>query len=243
MLNKINFSLSVVVPVKNEEENVTKLIEEIFSSVRLSEHDFDVIFIDDKSDDNTLGVLTELKSKYPELRVLAHENNCGQSRAVYTGVLYSEKDYIVVLDGDGQNNPKDILQLVKLMEENANLGMVIGHRIKRQDDASRKISSILANKIRSSLLKDNAPDSGCGLKILKREIFLRLPFFDHMHRFMVALVKREGHEVISIPIDHRERMHGKSKYGFWGRLYEGFTDLLGVCWLISRMKNTHTREV
>ena len=240
-------SISVIVPVKDEEENVRKLTEEIFCELNKLSSQFQIIFeaifVDDKSHDNTLSVLRELLKEFPELRVFAHEKNCGQSSAIRTGMLNAKNEYIIILDGDGQNDPQDISVLIREIENKPDLGMIIGHRKKRQDNGLRKISSLVANKIRAYLLHDETPDSGCGLKILRRDLFLNLPFFNHMHRFMPALVCREGLEVLSIEVNHRERLRGNSKYGFWGRLFAGIIDLLGVSWLIHRMKKTNITEI
>ena len=240
-------NVSVIVPVKNEAENVATLFHEI-QNVLAAEKDlvYEIIFVDDGSTDRTKDILQELAAANVSLRILRHNYNCGQSTAVLTGVLHAIHDYIVVLDGDGQNNPADIPKMVSLFavaRPEDKLGLVIGNRVNRQDSFIRKISSRIANSVRAGLLNDSTPDSGCGLKMLPRSLFLRLPFFDHMHRFMPALVIRQGLVVKSIPITHRQRMAGTSKYGIHNRLWVGIIDLFGAMWLIRRMQRPEVREL
>ena len=240
-------NVSVIVPVKNEAENVATLFHEI-QNVLAAEKDlvYEIIFVDDGSTDRTKDILQELAAANVSLRILQHSSNCGQSTAVLTGVLHAIHDYIVVLDGDGQNNPADIPKMVSLFavaRPEDKLGLVIGNRVNRQDSFIRKISSRIANSVRAGLLNDSTPDSGCGLKMLPRSLFLRLPFFDHMHRFMPALVIRQGLVVKSIPITHRQRMAGTSKYGIHNRLWVGIIDLFGAMWLIRRMQRPEVREL
>ena len=240
-------NVSVIVPVKNEAENVASLFHEI-QNVLAAEKDlvYEIIFVDDGSTDRTKDILQELAAANVSLRILRHSSNCGQSTAVLTGVLHAIHDYIVVLDGDGQNNPADIPKMVSLFavaRPEDKLGLVIGNRVNRQDSFIRKISSRIANSVRAGLLNDSTPDSGCGLKMLPRSLFLRLPFFDHMHRFMPAMVIRQGLIVKSIPITHRQRMAGTSKYGIHNRLWVGIIDLFGAMWLIRRMQRPEVREL
>jgi dolichol-phosphate mannosyltransferase len=240
-------NVSVIVPVKNEAENVATLVHEIQDVLAAQRDlDYEILFVDDGSSDRTPDILQELAAALTSLRILQHNSNCGQSTAVLTGVLHAIHDYIVVLDGDGQNNPADIPDLIRLFaaaRPEDKLGMVIGNRVNRQDSIIRKISSRIANSVRASLLNDSTPDSGCGLKILPRSLFLRLPFFDHMHRFMPALVIRQGLKVQSIPITHRQRMAGTSKYGIHNRLWVGIVDLFGAMWLIRRMQRPTVKEL
>lgn len=227
--------LSIVVPVHNEEENVEVLIHEIAAALR--ENVYEMIFVDDGSTDQTLNKLQQLMSAYPSLRVLQHRNNCGQSRAIHTGVKSARFDWIVTLDGDGQNDPADIPKLIATLAEhsaNHQLWMIAGFRYQRQDTRWRRFSSKLANIVRSNLLQDNTPDTGCGLKLFLRDRFLDLPYFDHCHRFLPALMQMAGGEVISIKVNHRPRHHGRSKYGTLDRLAVGIVDLLGVIWLKKR---------
>ncbi len=226
--------LSVVVPVKNERDNVESLVAEIDSALKpIIVHE--IIYVDDGSTDDTNAKLQALKSRYPQLRVIRHEKSCGQSTAVRTGVKYAKYDWIATLDGDGQNDPADIPKLLNALTEGVEL--VGGNRRQsRRDSWIKKFSSIVANTVRSSMLKDDTPDTGCGLKIFARAAFLDLPYFDHMHRFLPALIKRRGGKVVSVHVKHRHRVHGKSNYGTLDRLLVGIVDLLGVAWLQRRAK-------
>jgi len=240
-------NVSVIVPVKNEAENVSTLFHEI-QDVLMDQHDldFEILYIDDGSTDQTPQILQDLATSNPSLRILRHASNCGQSTAVLTGVLHAAHDYIITLDGDGQNNPIDIPKMIQIFAKarpDEKLGLVMGNRVNRQDSVIRKISSRIANAVRAGLLNDSTPDSGCGLKILPRSLFLRLPFFDHMHRFMPALVIRQGFTVQTIPITHRERQAGISKYGIHNRLWVGIVDLFGAMWLIRRMQQPEVQEM
>ncbi len=236
-------ALAVVVPVKNEADNVFPLIEEIFAALkdRLA---FEIIYVDDGSDDATPARLDEAKARFPMLRVVRHAHSCGQSQAVHSGVRAARAPWIATLDGDGQNDPADIpAMLERRDQESAAHGqdiarvMIAGHRQKRLDNGVRKMSSRVANKVRSSMLKDDTPDSGCGLKLFARETFLAFPRFDHMHRFLPALMRREGGVVVSVRVNHRSRERGVSKYGVWNRLWVGIIDLFGVWWLQKRARN------
>ncbi|OIQ98397.1 undecaprenyl-phosphate 4-deoxy-4-formamido-L-arabinose transferase [mine drainage metagenome] len=229
--------LAVVVPVKNEADNVLPLIGEIFAALdgRLP---FEIVYVDDGSDDATPARLREARARYPMLRVVRHKKSCGQSQAVATGVKAAVAPLIATLDGDGQNDPADIPAMVERLlaepEAARSLLLVAGHRQKRQDDGLRLISSRIANKIRAGLLQDDTPDSGCGLKVLSREAFLDMPRFNHMHRFLPALMIRRGGRVVSVRVNHRPRERGVSKYGVWNRLWVGIVDLFGVMWLQAR---------
>ncbi len=229
--------LAVVVPVKNEAENIFPLVQEIHAALdgRL---EFEVIYVDDGSDDATPRMLTDAKAQFPRLRVVRHKASCGQSQAVVTGVKFARAPLIATLDGDGQNDPADIpAMLERLRQEPADrqgLFMVAGHRQKRQDDGIRRWSSKIANGVRASLLNDDTPDTGCGLKLFPRQAFLEFPHFKHMHRFLPALMLRHGGQVVSVRVNHRPRERGTSKYGVWNRLWVGIVDLFGVMWLQAR---------
>ena len=227
--------LSVVVPVKNEVDNVEPLISEIAETLRGQEA-FEIIYIDDGSDDGTPERLLELMTPFPELKVFRHKVCCGQSAAIVTGVRQAEAPLIATLDGDGQNDPADIPALLARIRtfENAEQTMVAGWRAKRRDTFIRRISSRIANRIRSAMLKDQTPDTGCGLKVFPRQAFLQMPQFNHMHRFLPALMIRGGGEVVSVEVNHRPRERGTSKYGVWNRLWVGIVDIRGVMWLIRR---------
>ena len=226
--------LSVVVPVRNEQENVESLIAEINAALQ-SVIQHEIIYIDDGSTDDTYTKLKALQSQYPQLRVVRHAKSCGQSTAVRTGVKFAKYDWIATLDGDGQNNPEDIPKLLSALTEGVEL--VGGNRRQsRRDTWIKRMSSVIANTVRSNMLKDDTPDTGCGLKLFSRAAFLDLPYFDHMHRFLPALIKRRGGKVVSVHVSHRNREHGKSNYGTLDRLMVGIVDLFGVAWLQRRAK-------
>lgn len=231
--------LSVVVPVKNEQDNIEPLIREIVAALQ-GRAAFEIIYINDGSTDRTQQILDTLKQELPMLRVIRHRDACGQSQAVTSGVRAARYEWIATLDGDGQNDPADIPALLARLADTHladNLELLAGWRAQRNDTYLRRLSSKVANKVRARLLKDNTPDTGCGLKLFARESFLRLPNFDHMHRFLPALVMRGGGEVVSVPVHHRARERGTSKYGVHNRLWVGIVDLFGVAWLQRRVKS------
>lgn len=229
-------SVSVIVPVRNEQDAIEPLMREIVAA--LSGHAaFEILCIDDGSTDATPARAQRLKVELPMLRVIRHRTPCGQSRAVITGVTAARHEWIATLDGDGQNDPADIPVLLAELanpSQPANLELLAGWRIERNDTWLRRRSSTLANRVRAGVLRDRTPDSGCGLKLFARATFLQLPHFDHMHRFLPALVQRNGGAVASVPVRHRMRAHGVSKYGVHNRLWVGIVDLLGVAWLQRR---------
>jgi glycosyltransferase involved in cell wall biosynthesis len=229
--------ISVVVPVKDEEENVGKLIEEIRAA--LKGRAYEIIFVDDCSRDGTIEALRSLRRNIPELRIISHPENCGQSSAIRSGVLKARGATVVILDGDGQNDPADIPKLITRYEAPGNdpkLGLVMGQRVGRQDTWVKRKASRFANWVRNNALKDRTRDTGCGLKVFSREAFLRLPYFHGMHRFMPALMLREGFEVDFVDVGHRPRERGTSKYGVLDRALQTIPDLLGVVWLRSRTR-------
>jgi dolichol-phosphate mannosyltransferase len=232
--------LSVVVPVRNEEDNIAPLISEIRAALD-GVVDYEIIYVNDGSTDATPQRLAEIKQTCPQLRVIRHEKSCGQSTAVRSGVKAAKGDWIATLDGDGQNDPADIPKLIKALEPGVEL--VGGNRRHaRRDTWIKRISSIIANGVRSRMLSDSTPDTGCGLKLFSREVFLDLPYFDHMHRFLPALVIRRGGRVVSVPANHRPRERGVSNYGTLDRLMVGIVDLFGVMWLQRRAKRPEARE-
>lgn len=237
--------LSVVVPVHNEVENLRPLIDEINAALSGTE-DFEIIYVDDGSTDGTLAALKELLRQTPGLRVIEHRQCSGQSTALATGVRAARGAWIATLDGDGQNDPADIPRLLEALHllplAHAQSGMVAGYRKKRQDSEWRRFSSRVANAVRARLLGDDTPDTGCGLKVFSRELFLRLPYFDHMHRFLPALAQRAGAVVVSVEVNHRPRTRGVSKYGTWQRLKVGIVDMMGVMWLQIRAFNPEVLE-
>jgi len=228
--------LSIVIPVFNESESIESLIDEIVNYVK--DLKYEIVVVDDYSSDNTLDVL--LKLKHENLcRIIKHSENFGQSSAIFSGVKESRSKVIATLDGDGQNNPRDIVKLFNFFMDKDGLNnniLVAGNRINRKDSFSKRISSKYANKLRRLVLQDGVPDTGCGLKVFSRESYLSLPFFNHMHRYLPALFIYSGHEIISLPVDHRHRLKGSSKYGFNNRFWVGVIDLLGVRWLKNRAK-------
>ncbi len=233
------FELSVIVPVHNESGNVEALIQEIVTA--LDGRSYEVLFVEDASTDNTRAILLELKERVPTLRVLTHRHNAGQSRAIRTGVEAARGRIIATLDGDGQNDPADLPDLYRRFtraDAPADLGLVMGHRTNRQDSAWKRLGTRLANLVRRLVLKDGSADGACGLKMLRRDLFLKLPYFDHMHRFMPALVLAEGLMVEYQPVRHRPRRFGHSKYGNISRALSGIRDMHGVLWLRQRRRPT-----
>lgn len=231
-------AVSVVVPMFDEEGGAEALIAEIAASVAAIR--YEIVAVDDASRDGTSAALQRAKSGTPALRIIRHSANAGQSRAIRTGILAARSPVIVTIDGDGQNDPADIMALVnRLTRADAPrlLAMVAGERQKRQDSASKRASSRIANRVRAALLKDGATDTGCGLKAFRREAYLRLPYFDHSHRYLPALVRREGLVVEFERVGHRPRRHGRSKYTNLGRLAVAFRDLFGVMWLNDRARS------
>jgi len=229
--------LSVVVPVCNEAENVEPLAREIDAA--LNDRDYEMIFIDDGSTDDTAIILLRLKAQLPRLRVLRHSFRSGQSAAVASGVRAARAPWVATLDGDGQNDPADIPRLLAARDdvENRGVQLFMGNRkASRKDTAFRKLQSNIANGVRSGLLGDGTPDTGCGIKLFSREVFVELPRFDHMHRFLPALFMRHGARVVSVPVSHRPRTRGASKYGMLNRLWVGIVDIAGVMWLRRRYK-------
>jgi dolichol-phosphate mannosyltransferase len=231
--------VSVIVPVKDEADNILPLVEEVHAALD-GRADFELIYVDDGSTDATPQRLAEACARFPRLRVIRHRRSCGQSTALSTGVRAARHPWVATLDGDGQNDPADIpamLQALSPGQRAPGLELVAGWRTQRNDSGLRKLSSRIANGVRGGLLGDRTPDTGCGLKVFSRELFLALPFFDHLHRFLPALALREGASVVSVPVRHRPRTKGRSKYGVHNRLWVGIVDLFGVMWLQRRMKH------
>lgn len=228
--------VSVVIPVCNEQDNVLPLAREIHAALE-GRYRYETIFVDDGSTDGTAeAVRAARRDGMPEIRLVRHSVRSGQSAAVATGVREARAPWIATLDGDGQNDPADIPSLLDAARTAASprLRLVMGNRTTRRDTWLRRLSSRVANGVRGWMLKDGTPDTGCGIKVFDRAVFMDMPRFDHMHRFMPALYQREGYEVVSVPVNHRERTRGKSKYGLHNRLWVGIVDLFGVMWLIRR---------
>ena len=230
--------LSVVIPVHDEQDNVGPLAYDIDAALA-GVLQYEVIFVDDASTDSSFPRLVGLSRDHPRIRVLRHAQRCGQSTALRTGVTHARAALVATLDGDGQNDPADIPNLLATLataDMDVSRTLVAGHRVNRRDSRLVRLSSRLANAIRSSILRDGTPDTGCGLKVFGRSLFLELPYFDHMHRFLPALVRRAGGRVISVPVNHRPRLTGRSHYGVRNRLWTGIVDLVGVMWLTRRAK-------
>ena len=235
--------LSVVVPVFNERDNVAPLVNEITAALR-GVVDFEIVYVDDHSRDDTAAVLQALKAQVPELRVLHHVQQSGQSTAIRNGVKAARGAWIATLDGDGQNDPADIPKLIAARDGGGvQTKLYAGWRVNRQDSGSKRWASRWANAIRSRMLRDDTPDTGCGIKLFEREAFLDLPYFDHMHRYLPALMQRAGWQTVSVPVHHRHRTAGVSKYNNLNRALVGIRDLRGVAWLITRSKRTAVREL
>jgi dolichol-phosphate mannosyltransferase len=234
----MSVELSVVVPVCNEAENVEPLAREIDAA--LNARSYEMIFVDDGSTDDTVAILLKLKSALPALRVLRHSFRSGQSAAVASGVRVARAPWVATLDGDGQNDPADIPKLIAVRDSRDGRGveLFMGNRTaSRKDTAYRRLQSRIANGVRSGLLGDGTPDTGCGIKLFSRNVFMDLPRFDHMHRFLPALFQRHGARVVSVPVSHRQRLRGTSKYGMLNRLWVGIIDIVGVMWLRRRYKS------
>jgi Glycosyltransferases involved in cell wall biogenesis len=228
--------VSVVVPVFDEEGAAPALAREIAAAFK--GRSFEIVFVDDASRDGTKAALNALAGEIPQLRVLAHRRNSGQSRALRSGILAAQAPVILTLDGDGQNDPADGPALVDALAAGPpELALVGGERVKRQDSFAKRVASRIGNGVRKRLLRDTANDTGCGLKAFRREAFLRLPYFDHIHRYLPALMQREGYLTAFMPVNHRHRATGVSKYTNLGRLWASLSDLFGVIWLQSRARN------
>ena len=238
-----NPHVSVVVPVYNEQDNVAPLVGEIVTALR-GVVPFEIVYVDDCSKDGTLAVLQALKRDVPELRVVRHVANAGQSTATRNGVKSARGAWIATLDGDGQNDPADIPKLLAQRDSAAaDVKMFAGWRVNRQDSGSKRWASKWANAIRARMLRDDTPDTGCGIKLFERAAFLDLPYFDHMHRYLPALMQRAGWKTVSVPVNHRARSTGVSKYNNLNRALVGIRDLRGVAWLITRNRRTPVEEL
>ena len=229
--------LSILMPVYNEEDYIAEALKQTLAVDYPCE--MELLVVDDGSRDATPDVLRRLMPVYPELRVLTHDRRCGKSAALRTGMRAASRDLVVTLDGDMQNDPRDIPRMIEAFEcagGTDRCGIVAGQRRKREDTWLRRFSSRIANGVRAGLLKDGTRDTGCGFKLLPRDVFLRLPFFEGLHRFLPALVRREGLEVALVDVDHRPRHAGEAKYGVWNRVWVGIVDMLMVWWLIHRCR-------
>jgi dolichol-phosphate mannosyltransferase len=229
-------ALSVVVPVRNESENIAALVDEIAAALT-DRWRFELVFVNDGSTDDTEAVLLRLMADRPWLRQIKHAISCGQSAAVRSGVAAAHGPLIVTLDGDGQNDPSFIPALARLLEEGLpGVGLVAGQRVGRRASSFKRVQSRLANAVRRAVLRDGTRDTGCGLKAFSRDVFLALPYFDGLHRFLPALVRRDGYDIAYVDVIDRARRHGQSNYGALDRLWIGIRDLFGVRWLIARRR-------
>lgn len=237
--------LSVVVPLKNEAENVAFVAEGIAAACA-DFSPFEIVFVDDGSTDDTANRVLALRQELPMLRLVQHQQSAGQSAAISSGVRLARGRVICTLDGDGQNPPMEIRKLVARLEGKAfpdGVGLVAGQRVGRQDTASKRVASRWANAIRQTLLKDSTRDTGCGLKLIPRDVFVALPYFDHMHRYLPALVARDGWRTLHVDVAHAARHAGRSNYANLSRAIAGVYDLLGVMWLIRRRKKARGVEL
>ena len=234
-------AISVVVPVRNEAGNIGPLVAEIAGV--LQGRAFEIVYVNDGSTDATERELRGLMAQRGYLRQIRHAQSCGQSAAVRSGVAMARAAVVVTLDGDGQNDPAFIPALIAALEAGTpRIGLIAGQRVGRKATGFKKLQSRIANGIRSAVLRDGTRDTGCGLKAFPRELFLSLPYFDGLHRFLPALVRREGFDVGYVEVVDRPRGHGASKYGFWDRLWIGILDLAGVWWLIRRRRRVPQSE-
>ena len=228
-------AVSVVVPVRNEEGNIGPLVDEITAALT-GRWPFDIIYVNDGSTDGTAEELVRLMASRPYLRQVKHATSCGQSAAVRTGSKAALAPLVVTLDGDGQNDPAFIPAMVQKLMDNPRVGLVAGQRVGRKDTGFKRLQSRIANGVRSVVLRDGTRDTGCGLKAVRRDVMIGLPYFDGLHRFLPALVRREGYEIDYVDVVDRPRRMGVSNYGLWDRLWVGILDLAGVWWLIRRRK-------
>jgi dolichol-phosphate mannosyltransferase len=229
-------TVSIVIPVKNEAGNIAPLVAEIAAALGEGAR-FEIVFVDDGSTDATPAELRTLMAMRPWLRQITHAASCGQSAAIRTGVTHARAPIVVTLDGDGQNDPAFIPALIQGLEEGApRIGLVAGQRVGRRATSFKKLQSRIANTVRGAILRDGTRDSGCGLKAFRREVFLALPYFDGLHRFLPALIRREGYDIGYVDVVDRLRRQGVSNYGMWDRLWIGILDLAGVWWLIRRKR-------
>jgi dolichol-phosphate mannosyltransferase len=230
-------AVSVVVPVRNEAGNIAPLVNEIAAALQ-GRWPFEVVYVNDGSSDGTEAELKRLKEQRPWLRQIKHARSCGQSAAVRTGVAAARAPIVVTIDGDGQNDPAFIPRLTEVLLAGApHVGLIAGQRVGRKASAFKKFQSRIANGVRGAILRDGTRDTGCGLKAFHRDLFLTLPYFDGLHRFLPALVKREGRDIGYVDVVDRPRLTGTSNYGMWDRLWIGILDLAGVWWLIRRKRS------
>lgn len=236
-------TISIVIPAHNEAGNLPGLIDEVVAAFA-GRRDYEIVVVDDASSDHSVAMLSQLQQRLPQLRVLRHVRNAGQSTALINGVRHARGVWIGTLDGDAQNDPADLPRLLAEIERRGDpaLKLIQGWRVSRRDSGIKRLSSKIANAVRGGLLRDATPDSGCGIRVVERAALLQVPAFDHMHRFIPALIRQGGWNVDSLPVNHRPRGAGASHYGTWNRLWVGIVDLFGVAWLGRRTRVTTVNE-
>lgn len=225
--------VTVIIPAKDEALNLPVLLDEVGAALHALA--YELIVVDDGSTDGTWELLTRRAANDPRLRPVRHARSAGQSTSVWQAARLARGEWLATLDGDGQNDPADVPRLLARARQ-GDVALVAGHRTSRRDDWIKRVSSRVANGVRSALLRDGTPDTGCGLKVIRRDAFMALPYFDHMHRFLPALVQAQGGRCVSVPVGHRPRQAGKSHYGIHNRLWAGLIDMLGVMWLRHRSR-------
>nr|WP_298411822.1 glycosyltransferase family 2 protein [uncultured Halomonas sp.] len=225
--------LSIIIPAKDEAGNLPQLLDEIATA--LADEEYEILVVDDGSTDTTWALLNQRAAKDARLRPLRHERSAGQSTSIWQAAWAARGTWLATLDGDGQNDPADLPRLYDKTRQEG-IALVNGHRVQRRDNRLTRLSSRVANRVRSALLKDDTPDTGCGLKVMRRDVFLKLPYFDHMHRFIPALILAQGGQCVSVPVNHRPRGTGASHYGLNNRLWVGLVDIVGVMWLRRRSR-------
>jgi dolichol-phosphate mannosyltransferase len=231
-------AVSIIVPVRNEAENISPVIEEIAAALD-GRWTVEIIYVNDGSTDATAERLAAEMKQRGNLRQIRHATSSGQSAAVRSGVRAARGAIVATLDGDGQNDPAFLPDLIAAIENGGgHVGLAAGQRVGRKNTGFKKIQSRIANGVRGAILRDGTRDSGCGLKAFRREVFLMMPYFDGLHRFLPALMRREGYEITYVDVIDRPRRSGVSNYGFFDRLWIGIIDLAGVWWLIRRKKPT-----
>ena len=245
LFSELTPTISIVIPAKNEAENIRPLITEIQTAMAARD-DYELIYVDDGSTDDTWNELLTLSESNPHLLLVRHQQSVGQSIAILSGAWQARGKWLVVLDADGQNDPADIPGMLEAVQganqRDPAVWGVIGHRVNRRDDWVKRLSSKVANGFRDFMLRDGIPDTGCGLKAVLRERYLRLPSFNHMHRYIPTLIQAQGGSMLVHPVNHRPRQAGVSNYGVWNRLWVGLVDVLGVWWLKRRAKVVHIQE-
>lgn len=237
--------ISVIIPMYNEAENVEPFIREIVEALQPSVDTYEIIVVDDGSTDHTGTKLKSLSTHIHTLRPIFHDGNFGQSAATVTGIRAATHPWVITMDGDAQNDPRDIPQLLAELARHQHTDqpiLVAGNRQKRNDNWIRKLSSRVGNGVRDFVLRDDCNDTGCSLKLFSRDVFLKMPHFNHLHRFLPSLFKRANGIIVNVPVNHRPRTRGQSKYGIMNRLWVGIVDLFGVKWLMSRPCNPLTRD-